>query len=187
MHVRYSWMESKDGNPWSSQSHQLRLHFALPKRAILFSPWVRKHQNVQNSVLFFFFVWDHSMHMGQGSLTILDGQFRLHQNRAIILQFLHRFDIFGWKCIQCKCCVGTNNASVTKWQQTIKTVEDMWFTRWPSLQTMTISPVAGSFIWNPCTTFLKWCKCTSGNYVWFRVAINLTTGNVKVPNRSIVW
>ena len=97
MHVRYSWMESKDGNPWSSQSHQLRLHFALPKRAILFSPWVRKHQNVQNNVLFFFFVWDHPMHMGQGSLTILDGQFRLHQNHAIILQFLHRFDIFGWK------------------------------------------------------------------------------------------
>jgi hypothetical protein len=43
------------------------------------------------------FLGDHPMHMGQGSLTILDGQFRLRQHCAVVFQFLHPVDLFGWK------------------------------------------------------------------------------------------
>lgn len=133
-----------------------------------------KDQNVWNNDNVLGIVFgDHSMHMGQGSLTILDGQFRLRQHCAVVFQFLHPVDLFGWKdAFNAKVLRGQTKFSVTKWQETIKTLQDMWFTRWPSLQTMTNSPVAGSTIWNTRITLLRLWKNTFGNCVWVRYQSN---------------
>ena len=120
------------------------------------------------------------MHMGRGSLTILDGQFRLRQHCAVVFQFLHPVDLFGWKdAFNAKVLRRQTKFSVTKWQERIETLQDMWFTRWPSLQTMTNSPVAGSTIWNARITLLRLWKNTFGNCVWVRYQSNDAQSQTK--------
>ena len=128
------------------------------------------------------------MHMGRGSLTILDGQFRLRQHCAVVFQFLHPVDLFGWKdAFNAKVLRRQTKSSVTKWQETIETLQDMWFTRWPSLQTMTNSPVAGSTIWNARITLLRLWKNTFGNCVWVRYQSNDAQSQTKWYRLTIVW